>query len=248
MHQLGHSRAQIMHEVQAGSISRIEPWSRAAPRLIGVSADGTPATDRGLGHLARVRSRPRPGRGRPTPRSGTPGGTIRRRLGDRRRRPPPAPCAPGQAQRRTRRQDLVLAQRRTFELRPEQQPPAVAADELHPEQLGGLPLVPGRAGEEVPDAVQPRGRRGDRHASSSAAPGSSRSAQRQHDPERVAAPISSTQPSQSKQRRPVRPRRARRRPAIRRRATTPHAGAPARSSRVEAPLRRASGVRRAPGT
>ena len=25
MHQVGHSRAQIMHEVQAGSISRIEP-------------------------------------------------------------------------------------------------------------------------------------------------------------------------------------------------------------------------------
>ena len=25
MHQVGHSRAQIMHDVQAGSISRIEP-------------------------------------------------------------------------------------------------------------------------------------------------------------------------------------------------------------------------------
>ena len=40
MHQVGHSRAQIMHEVQAGSISRIEPWATVTSAAVRDSAAG----------------------------------------------------------------------------------------------------------------------------------------------------------------------------------------------------------------
>ena len=101
MHQLGHSRAQIMHDVQAGSISLIVPC---------------PAARRRLDHGERRRTRPPTvaaatssgsasgasgARSPQTARSGTPGGTIRRRLGDAARSRPvpsrPARSAPVRA-------------------------------------------------------------------------------------------------------------------------------------------------------
>lgn len=77
MHQVGHSRAQIMHEVQFGSIRAMEAVRRHR-RL-------DPAADSQAGHL--VRCCRAPCRSPQTSGSGTPWGTIRRR--------PAAPASPG---------------------------------------------------------------------------------------------------------------------------------------------------------
>jgi hypothetical protein len=41
MHQLGHSRAQIMHEVHAGSINRIEPCWDTGPPVCAAALNGS---------------------------------------------------------------------------------------------------------------------------------------------------------------------------------------------------------------
>ena len=196
MHQLGHSRAQIMHDVQAGSINLIVPC---------------PADGRWFDHDGRRRTRPptvaaatssgsasgAPGSRSPqTALSGTPGGTIRRRLGDA--AVSPGSFAPGQVSAVRAASTASLRIGVPSKSGREQEPAAIAADELDAEQFGHLAFVPCRAGEEVADAVEPRPvtrklgadqQRLRRPSPGCAAPPAPAASPR---------PISSTQPSHSK--------------------------------------------------
>ena len=199
MHQLGHSRAQIMHEVQAGSISRIVPWPAAGVGSITASAAGpgrrrSPRPPR----PGRRPAHPEPGPPRP-PRSGTPGGTIRRRLGDA--AVSPGSLAPGQADAGPRRQHArpcasacprsppvagAGAGRRRRTRRRTVRPPRARARPRRRTRRGCCPAADRRAGARSPIS----------RGSSAVARSRSASTTRSSSPR----PISSTHPSQSKKR------------------------------------------------
>ena len=156
-----------------------------------------PAADRRLGHLRRVRRGLRgiaiapnaQGPGRPeAPNAGDLGEALALPwlLGS-------WPVHPG-----TRGQHFILAQRRSLELRVEQQPTALAPDELNTEQLGHLPLMPRRTGKDTSHDVEPRIIAGQRAAQHPRLGPLGQIPQHQNHPQTIRRPISSTQPSQSK--------------------------------------------------
>ena len=94
MHQLGHSRAQIMQDVQAGSISLIVPCPAGGDGSITVGA-AAPAADRAAATSSGSASGASGSRTPKTSPFGTPGGTSQRRPGDA--TDSPGSLAPGQA-------------------------------------------------------------------------------------------------------------------------------------------------------
>ena len=92
MHQVGHSRAQIMQDVQAGSINRIQPCDPSCGLMYAADAacrrPPTRLPPPGPARAARHRDRPK------RAGSGTPGGTKRRRPGETSLSP--GSLAPGQ--------------------------------------------------------------------------------------------------------------------------------------------------------